>query len=110
MADFANSKTNEITINTRWLSRYAKSHKKASGAVKELKKFIQKQWKTTDKVHVSEDLNNKIFSKGNFSTIGRIRIRVERGPCLVNPENRVVRLSLVDVSTFKNLKDAVINE
>lgn len=110
MADLSGTKISEITINTRKLIHGCRSTKKASGAVKKLKKFIQKQWKTDVPVHVSEDLNKKIWSRGNTECVGRIRIRVERGACLVNPENRCIRLSLVDVSSFKNLKDIVVNE
>lgn len=110
MSDLLGSKVSEITINTRKLIHGVRSNRKASGAVRQLKKFIQKQWKTAVPVHVSEDLNKKIWAKGNAGTVGRIRIRVERGACLVNPENKCIRLSLVDVSSFKNLKDIAINE
>lgn len=75
-----------------------------------MKKFIQKQWNTTIPVYVSEDLNKKIWSRGNNSSIGRVRIRVEHGPCLVNPEQQCIRLSLVDVNTFKNLNDIAVDE
>lgn len=110
MADLSGTKTTEITINTRKLIRGCKSTKKAAGAVKNLKKFIQKQWKTTLPVYVSEDLNKRIWTRGNNSTVGRIRIRVEKGACIVNPENKCLRLSLVDVSSFKNLNDCVVEE
>lgn len=75
-----------------------------------LKRFIQKQWNTKDPVYVSEDLNKKIWSRGNNTSIGRVRVRVERGACLVNPDQRCIRLSLVDTNTFKNLNDAVVDE
>lgn len=110
MADLSGTKVTEITVNTRKITHGVRSHRKASGAVKQLKKFIQKQWKTSVPVHVSEDLNKKIWARGNTSCVGRIRIRVEKGACLVNPENKCIRLSLVDVSSFKNLKDAVVDE
>ncbi|KAI4292000.1 large subunit ribosomal protein L31e [Pancytospora philotis] len=110
MTDLAGTKTTEITVNTRKLIRNCKSNKKASGAVKELKKFIKKQWKTDLPVYVDESLNKKIWTRGNCGTVGRIRIRVERGACIVNPENKCIRLSLVDVSSFKKLNDCVVDE
>ncbi|CAG2108891.1 unnamed protein product [Medioppia subpectinata] len=66
------------------------------------------QWKTDIPVYISEDLNKKIWSRGNFGAMGRIRVRVEKANCLSNPEQRCLRVSLVEVSSFKNLKDAVV--
>ncbi len=103
-------KVNEITINTRKFMSKCKKNKKASGTIRMLRKFVQKQWKTSLPVYLSEDLNKKIFSRGNFSCIGRIRVRVQRGKSQMNAEESCIKVSLVDVSSFKNLKDAVVTE
>ncbi|KAI5170349.1 large subunit ribosomal protein L31e [Pancytospora epiphaga] len=113
MSDLAGSKVTEITVNTRKLickTGSVKSTRKAAGAVKMLKRFIQKQWSTKDAVHLSDDLNKHIWARGNKGCVGRVRIRVERGACLVNPENKVIRLSLVEVSSFKGLNDCPVDE
>ncbi|OQS54313.1 RPL31 [Ecytonucleospora hepatopenaei] len=102
------NKVTEITINTRKLSVKCKSHRKASGAVKNLKRFIQKQWNTDLPVYISTDLNKKIWEKGNFRAVGKIRIRVEKGKCLKNPELDCLKVILVEVSSFRNLKDQVV--
>ncbi|KAI5148154.1 large subunit ribosomal protein L31e [Enteropsectra breve] len=110
MESITGGKVTEITVNIRKLAQKTRSNRKASGSVKNLKKFVQKQWKTQDPVYVSEDLNKKIWSRGNSTSIGRIRVRVERGACQVNPENKCLRLSLVDVTSFKGLMDASVDE
>jgi ribosomal protein L31E len=110
MEGVSETKVNEITVNLRSIGRGSKSNKKASGTVKRLKRFVQKQWKTSVPVHISEELNSKIWSRGNSKYIGKVRIRVERGACTVNPEKKCIRLSLVDVLTFKNLKDSIVEE
>ncbi|KAL6120665.1 hypothetical protein NUSPORA_02568 [Nucleospora cyclopteri] len=103
-------KITEITINARRLALPCKSNRKASGVVKNLKRFISKQWKTALPVYISEDLNKRIWSRGNSASVGRIRVRVQKDKCLVNPEQDCLRVSLVDVSTFKGLKDTVVLE
>ena len=108
--DLSGTKVTEITINTRRLIHGVRVNRKAAGAVKKLRKFIRQQWHTELPIYISEDLNKMIWSRGNSGTVGRIRIRVERGPCMVNPEEKCIRLSLVDVNTFKNLQDMAVNE
>lgn len=110
MSDITGSKVTEITINANRFARMGKRNKQASTTVKKLKRFVQLQFNTKDPVYVSSDLNKKIWERGQNHSMNRIRIRVERGPCQVNPENKVVRLSLVDVSSFKNLKDIAVQE
>ncbi|KAM0680222.1 60S ribosomal protein L31 [Glugoides intestinalis] len=110
MADVTTTKTTEMTVNFRKLALTAKNNKRASASVKRLKKFLQKQFKTEDPVYISQDLNKAIFARGQRHLIGRLRIRVERGQCNVNPENKCVRVTLVDVNTFAGLKDSRIEE
>lgn len=110
MADIETTKVTEMTINFRTLALTARRTKRASSSVKRLKKFLQKQFKTEDPVYISQDLNKAIFARGQHHLIGRLRIRVERGQCNVNPEMQCVRVSLVDVSSFKGLKDARLEE
>lgn len=110
MADVSNVKTTEMTINFRPLVMNAKATKRASSSVKRLKKFLQKQFHTQDPVYISQDLNKAIFARGQHHLIGRLRVRVERGQCNVNPEEKCVRVSLVEVSTFKGLKDTRVEE
>lgn len=95
----------EITVNTRKLAIKCKSHRKASGAIKNLRRFIQRQWKTNLPVYISTDVNKKIWTNGNFSSVGKIRIRVEKGKCMRDPEQDCLKVVLVDVSSFRNLKD-----
>ncbi|EED44374.1 ribosomal protein L31E [Enterocytozoon bieneusi H348] len=108
MSDATGSKINEITINARKLALGCKSNRKASSTVKNLKKFIQKQWKTTVPVYISTDLNKILWSRGNFKTVGRVRVRVEKSKCIRNPEEDCLKVSLVDVSSFKKLKDIIV--
>lgn len=110
MSDLSGTKVTEITVNTRKLIRGGRSNDKAGGAIKKLKRFIQKQWSTSLPVYIADSLNKKIWGRGNSASVGRVRIRVERGPCMVNPEDKCIRLSLVDVNSFKNLKDAAVDE
>ena len=110
MADISTTRITEMTINFRQLAMNARATKRASASVKRLKKFLQKQLHTEDPVYISQDLNKAIFARGQHHLIGRLRIRVERGQCNVNPEAKCVRVSLVDVSTFKGLKDARVEE
>lgn len=110
MADVSSGKATEMTVNFRRLALGARRTKKASCSVKKLKKFLQKQFKTQDPVYISQDLNKAIFARGQHHLIGRLRVRVERGQCNVNPEQNCVRVSLVEVSSFKNLKDARVAE
>lgn len=110
MADVSSNRTNEMTINFRTLTLNARRTKRASTSVKRLKKFLQKQFKTEDPVYISQDLNKAIFARGQKHLIGRLRIRVERGQCNVNPETTCIRVSLVDVSSFKGLKDSKAEE
>lgn len=102
------NKVTEITVNTRKLSLKCKSNRRASGAVKNLKRFIQRQWNTSVPVYISTDLNKKIWSKGNFGNVGKIRIRVEKGKDLRNPEMDCLKVVLVDVSSFRKLQDQVV--
>jgi ribosomal protein L31E len=110
MADISTTKITEMTINFRPLAMTARATKRASSSVKRLKKFLQKQFHTEDPVYISQDLNKAIFARGQHHLIGRLRVRVERGQCNVNPEAKCVRVSLVDVSTFKGLKDTRVEE
>lgn len=110
MADISGTKTTEMTVNFRQLALNCRATKRASASVKRLKKFLQKQFKTEDPVYISQDLNKAIFARGQHHFIGRLRIRVERGQCQVNPEQKCIRVSLVEVSTFKGLKDARVEE
>lgn len=110
MADVSSVKVTEMTINFRQLALTARCTKRASISVKRLKKFLQKHFKSQDPVYISQDLNKAIFTRGQRHLIGRLRIRVERGQCNVNPEERCIRASLVDVSSFKRLKDARLEE
>jgi ribosomal protein L31E len=110
MVDVSASKAIEMTVNFRQLALTARCTKRASSSVKRLKKFLQKQFKTEDPVYISQDLNKAIFARGQHHLIGRLRIRVERGQCTVNPEEKCIRVSLVDVSSFKGLKDTKVEE
>lgn len=110
MSDLSGTKINEITVYPRRFALKCKSTKKASGTVKRLKKFIQKMLHTTDSVYLSTDLNKRIWMRGQNESISKIRIRIERAPCLVNPEKRCVRVSLVDVNSFRNLQDIAVDE
>lgn len=106
MVDVSTTKITEMTVNFRTLALTARCTKRASSSVKRLKKFLQKQFKTEDPVYISQDLNKAIFARGQRHLIGRLRIRVERGQCNVNPEKSCIRVSLVEVSTFKGVKDS----
>ena len=110
MADIASSKITEMTINFRHLSLKTKCNMRASSSVRRLKSHIQKQFKSENKVYLSQDLNKAIWARGQNHLPGRIRVRVERGPCEVNPEQECFRVTLVDVSSFKGLKDARVEE
>lgn len=110
MADISTTKTTEMTVNFRHIALKTKCNKRATMSVKRLKQFIQKQFKSNDPVYLSQDLNKAIWARGEHHFIGRLRIRVERGQCEVNPETRCFRLSLVDVNSFKGLKDARVAE
>lgn len=110
MADISATRTTEITVNFRHLALRTKCNKRASGSIKRLKSFVQRQFSSKDPVYISQDLNKAIWARGQNHLIGRLRIRIERGQCEVNPETRCFRVSLVDVSSFKGLKDARIEE
>lgn len=110
MSDIVATKVNEITVNFRNLGLTTKCNKRASMSVKRLKKYIQKMFHSENPVYMSQDLNKAIFRRGESHIAGRIRIRVERGQCEVNPEISCFRLSLVEVSSFKNLKDAKVDQ
>ncbi|ORD93838.1 RL31 [Enterospora canceri] len=102
------SKVAEITVNTRKLAGNCKSHRKACGSVKNLRKFIAKQWNTDLPIYISSDLNKKMWSRGNKNTVRRIRIRIEKDKCHKNPESDCLKVIWVDVSSFKGLKDTVV--
>lgn len=110
MADISNSKITEMTINFRHIAMRTKCNQRASMSVSRLKKFIQKQFKSENPVYISQDLNKAIWARGQNHFVGRLRIRVERGQCEVNPEKQCFRLTLVDVNSFKGLKDAKVEE
>merc|ERR1712035_62136 len=104
------NKITEITINARKLAEKCKSNRKACGSVKNLRRFIARQWNTDMPIYISSDLNKKMWSRGNKHAVGKLRIRVEKGKCHKNPEADCLRVLWVDVSSFKNLKDAVVME
>lgn len=110
MSEITTGKTNEITVNFRNIALKTKCNRRASMSVKRLKKFIQKTFHSEDPVYISHDLNKAIFRRGENHLPGRVRVRVERGQCEVNPEVQCIRLSLVEVSSFKNLKDTKIDQ
>ena len=102
------SKVTEITVNVRKLAIKCKSNRKASGAIKNLRRYISRTWNTSLPVYISSDDNKKVFSRGNYGTIGKMRLRIERGKCAKNPEQDCYKVSLVEVSSFKGLKDQVV--
>lgn len=105
IGDIYKTKVCEMTINTRKLIRDVKSNKKATGAIKNLKKFIQKRWKSDAPVYIDEKLNNKIWERGNRHTVGRMRISVEYGFCKTEGNKRCFHVSLIETRRFKRMKD-----
>ncbi|ORD99146.1 RL31 [Hepatospora eriocheir] len=102
------NKANEITINLRKLIVGCKSNRKASSAVRRLKKFIQKQFNSTDNVYIHPDVNMRIFSRGNKGCVGRIRILVQKCTDFYNKDKTCFSISSKPVASFKSLKDIAI--
>jgi len=79
--------------------------KRAPRAIKEIRKFAEKEMGTTD-VRIDTRLNKHIWSKGIRSTPFRVRVRLarRRNDDEDSPNKLYTLVTYVPVSTFKNLQ------
>ncbi|TBT99892.1 ribosomal protein L31 [Hamiltosporidium tvaerminnensis] len=104
------NKITEMTVNLPAVARKVSWKRKASGAMKKLKKFLQKQFNVEGEVVMSPELNKFVWKGGIEKVPRRIRIRVERCTSKKNVEKSALRVSLVLVGSFKGLNSESFNE
>lgn len=110
MALIKDYKPIELTVNIHKLTRNDSWRWKARQAVKRLKKFIRKYYKTDADVMISPELNKEIFKHGMKNPPGRVRIRVDSAVSSKDASKRVFRLSHIVVGGFKGLPtEAVVD-
>lgn len=100
----------EMTINLRKLTHNVSWKYKAPYGVRNIKRLIQKNFKSEEEVLIAPDLNKAIWARGMRHVPGKVRIRVERAPSTKNPQVNVFKVSLVVVGGFKGLLTQAISE
>lgn len=93
----------EMTINLKKLTNKVSWRYKAPHGVRNIKRFMQKTFNTSEDVLIAPELNKALWVRGMKKIPGKVRVRVQRGPCTKNPANNVYRVSLVIVGSFKGL-------
>jgi len=97
--------TRECTIHLSKRVHNIGFKKRAPRAIKEIRKFAEKEMGTTD-VRIDTRLNKHIWSKGIRSTPFRVRVRLarRRNDDEDSPNKLYTLVTYVPVSTFKNLQ------
>ncbi|KAH9411835.1 ribosomal protein L31 [Ordospora pajunii] len=101
--------TVEITLNLRRIAFSVPSTRKAPGAIRRLKKEIQKYFGEKIGVVVTKELNNFVFSNGKRNIPPKIRVRVTKKTCEKDAEKQILHTDLVIVGSFKGLKEIIID-
>merc|ERR1712184_145745 len=101
--------TREFTINLhKRLHKITAFKKRAPRAVREIKKFAQKEMGTQD-VRVDTNLNQFVWSKGIKNVPHRVRVRLTRKRDDEDAKEEMYTLcTLVQVSTFKTLQNETV--
>ncbi|XP_005190261.1 large ribosomal subunit protein eL31 [Musca domestica] len=97
--------TRECTIHMSKRVHNIGFKKRAPRAIKEIRKFAEKEMGTTD-VRIDTRLNKHIWSKGIRSTPFRVRVRLarRRNDDEDSPNKLYTLVTYVPVPTFKNLQ------
>ncbi|TMW50330.1 hypothetical protein DOY81_004607 [Sarcophaga bullata] len=97
--------TRECTIHLAKRVHNIGFKKRAPRAIKEIRKFAEKEMGTTD-VRIDTRLNKHIWSKGIRSTPFRVRVRLarRRNDDEDSPNKLYTLVTFVPVPTFKNLQ------
>lgn len=97
--------TRECTIHLSKRVHNVGFKKRAPRAIKEIRKFAEKEMGTTD-VRIDTRLNKHIWSKGIRSTPFRVRVRLarRRNDDEDSPNKLYTLVTYVPVTTFKNLQ------
>lgn len=104
------NKVIEMTINLKKLTNNVSWRYKAPHGVRNIKRLIQKTFNTKEDVLIAPDLNKALWVRGMKNIPGKVRVRIERGPCTKNPANNVFRVALVIVGSFKGLITQSVSE
>lgn len=104
------NQTVEMTVNLRRLCSSAAWSMRAVKAVRRVKKAIQKHFHESNKVVISKELNNFIFSRGCTKIPNKVRIRVTKEADSINAEENIFRTDLVVVGSFKGLREIIVDE
>ncbi|OIR57877.1 MAG: 60S ribosomal protein L31 [Amphiamblys sp. WSBS2006] len=85
--------------------------RRATRAIKAVRKFVQREMKTT-LVRIDTELNKKIWEKGQKEVPKRIRIRVsrKRNPDEDAQERLYSHVLWIPVASFKNLETETVED
>lgn len=104
------NKTIEVTVNIKRIAKKVSWRYKAAKAIRNLRIYVQKTFKSKDEVLISPDVNKRVFCNGMHNIPKKMRVRIERTPCNKDPSKSVFKVSLVNVNTFKGLNTQVITD
>ncbi|KAI5191118.1 large subunit ribosomal protein L31e [Nematocida minor] len=93
-----------LTVNLWKLVKGCSQKRWADCAVRNLKRHIQKQFKTQMDVKIDMDLNKAIWSRGKKQLPTRIRIEVGKRPAFKDNAKTELFVKHVFVPTFKGLQ------
>lgn len=105
MANIASeNKVVVLTVNLWKLVKGCSQKRWADCAVRNLRKLIQKQFKTDMDVKIDMDLNKAIWSRGKKKLPTRIRVEVGKRPAFKDNAKTEMFVKNVFVPSFKGLQ------
>lgn len=110
MAIIKDYKPLELTLNIRKLTKNDSWRWKTKQAMKRIKKFVLKYYKTEADVVISPELNKEMFKHGMKNPPSKVRVRIEPTVSAKDANRRVFRLSHVVVGSFKGLATEAVVE